>query len=60
MILVTAAIYKNNFFLNRYTIHQYKRSFLQSSNVYIKVTSLLQYIPTDDGLRLGRNYFGNN
>ena len=38
----------------RYTIQQYKRSFLQSSNVHTKVTS------PDDGPKLGRKYLGNN
>ena len=44
MTLVTAVIYRNKFLKNkRYTIHQYERLFLLSSNVQTKVTSLLQY-----------------
>ena len=41
MSLATDTIYRTNLKSKRYTIQQYKRSFLQSSNVHTKVTSLL-------------------
>ena len=46
MYLATADIYRNKFSKNkRYTIYQYKRSFLQSSNVPVTVTSLFYTSP---------------
>ena len=47
MSSATDTIYRNKF---KYTIHQYKRSFLQSSNLRTKVTS-----SPDDG---SRKYLG--
>ena len=45
-IYIYIYIYISTNFKNKhYTIHQYKRSFLQSSYVHAKVTSLLEYTP---------------
>ena len=44
MSLATDVIYRTDSKSKRYAIQQYKRSFLQSSNVHTKVTSLLWYI----------------
>ena len=41
MSLATDAIYRKKLKSKRYTIRQYKRSFLQSSNIHANVTSLL-------------------
>ena len=41
MSLANDAIYRNKFENKHDTIQQYKRSFLQNSNAYTQVTSLL-------------------
>ena len=55
MSLATDAI-ETNSKSKRYIIQQYKHSFLQSSNVHTKVTSLMYTSSPDDGLKLGRKY----
>ena len=39
--IIYLVIFRKKLKSKRYTIHQYKRSFLQSSNVHTKVTSRL-------------------
>ena len=59
-LLILSLFNETNLKSKRYTIHQYKRSFLPRSNVHKKLHHFCNTSSPDDEPRLGRSYQGNN